>query len=127
MRVRQWLRVRRVERAAGDRLRIERAHQRVGIHDRPARAVDEKCRWFHTRQRIVVDQLARLSRERWMKRDEVGVAEQLVQLYLLRRCAELSTRDKRISEEDAHVERLRARRDPTRDIAEADEPQRPAR
>src|ERR1700682_358100 len=60
MRIGQWLRVRRVERAAGNLLRVERANERVGVNNRSARAIDEEGTWLHVRQGFVVDHLPRL-------------------------------------------------------------------
>src|ERR1700687_447493 len=85
MRIGQWLRVRRVEGAAGNLLRVERANERVGVNNRSARAIDEEGAWLHVRQGFVVDHLPRLRGQRRMERDEGRRLQQPGKLHLLSR------------------------------------------
>ena len=58
----------------------QRGRERRLVDDRPARGVDEVGVVAHARERVGVDQVARLGRERAVQRDDVRALEQLGEL-----------------------------------------------
>ena len=60
---------------------VQGAAERVGVHDRPARGVDQVGGRLHAAQRLVADQPARLGRERGVQGHEVRALEQLLERH----------------------------------------------
>ena len=115
-----------VQRAAGDRVAVERAHQRLGIDDGAARAIDEERARLHGVQGLLVDQLARLRQQRRVQRDEIRLGQQIFELTFFDRNAIVSLLDEGIEEENAHAERGGSLRYPPGDVAETDQAERAA-
>src|SRR3989441_2376415 len=120
------LRIHRVERGARDSLRVQGAHQRVGIDDRPARAVDQDRRPLHSSESGLADHLSRLRGERRMQGHEIGFAQQRVEIDGFSRNLELSFLHEGIAVEHSEAEGRGPRRDLARDVAEADQAERPS-
>src|ERR1700732_1337849 len=59
VRRRQRLDVEYIDRRAGDVLVLQHADQRLLVDDRPARRIDQPCRWLHSAQLRGPDQPAR--------------------------------------------------------------------
>ncbi len=112
-----------VQCAAGDRLVVERPHQRLGVDDRSARAIDQNGARLHAFERRVIDQLAGFWHQWRMQRNEIRLCQQGLELALLGRDAVPALLDERIEEENPHAERGCPRRHVPRDVAEADQPQ----
>ena len=74
--VRQRLHVRHVDTCGRYRAARERVIQRDLVHHRTTRGVDEDCGRLHLRQRLPVDQVARLRVRRGMNRDEIRLCKQ---------------------------------------------------
>ena len=114
-----------VERGAGDRSGLQRGRQRRQVDDLAARAVHDDGGRLHLRERVGVDEVARLLGERRVQRDEVRAAEQLVELDQLRAGgAGARLRRERVVRDDVHLEGGRAARDLRTHPPDADEPQR---
>ena len=93
-----------VERRAGELARADRLGQRVLVDERAARGVDEPRAVPHQRDRVAVDQAARLVGERRVQRHEVGRGEQLLErLRLLdAELAEPLAPDEGVVRDDVH-------------------------
>src|SRR5205807_4922070 len=99
----------------------ERAYQRLLVHHCAARRVDEKGGGLHQRKLALADHVPRFLVERRMERNEVGLAEQLVERHILEPCFLLLARRlaPRRAIEDPHGETARAARDRATDAAAA--------
>src|SRR5206468_3407090 len=73
-----------IERRAGDRPGLERGRERGQVNNFAARAVHDDGGPFHLRERLGIDEVARLLGERRVQRDEVRATQQLVELHQLR-------------------------------------------
>ena len=114
-----------VERGAGDRSRFQRGGESRKIDDLATRAVHDDRGLLHLRERVGVDEVARLLGERCVQRDDVRGAEQLVELHQLRsRGARARLRRERVVRDDAHLEAGRPARDLRANTTDADEAQR---
>src|SRR5207249_3704127 len=76
--IRQRLDVEHVQRGAGDAARAQRVQQRLLVHDRLARGVDEERARFHEGQVARGDEPARLVRQPVVHADDVALAQQRV-------------------------------------------------
>ncbi len=72
-----------VERGAGDLSRLKRLGQRRLVDEPAARAIDQAHALFGQLERFGIDDVAGLVGQRRMQRDEIGAAQQLVELDLL--------------------------------------------
>ena len=95
-----------VERRAGELARLDRLGERLLVDERTARSVHEPGAVAHVRDRVAVDQAARLVGERRVERDDVGRGEQLLhRLRLLdAEVAEAVCPDERVVRDDRHPE-----------------------
>jgi hypothetical protein len=113
-----------VERRPGEAARDEHLVERVLVGQRGARGVHEVGGGLHEREPLARHEVLRLRRHGRVQRDEVGLAQQVVErahLHPGRRRV-----DVRIVGEDAGLEREEARRDLASDRAEPDEADRAA-
>src|SRR5260221_14204610 len=78
VRQRQRLNVEYVDRRAGDLLVLQRADQSLLFDDRPARRIDQPCRWLHSLQLRGAYQAARTVTQHQMDRQDIGPLEELV-------------------------------------------------
>src|SRR5581483_12506983 len=103
MAFRQGLRIDRIERATGNRLAIESTHERIGVDNRSARAIDQERARLHALEGGIVHELAGLRHEWWVQADEIRLSQELVQISLFSATLP-GLLDERIEEEDAHPE-----------------------
>jgi hypothetical protein len=68
-----------VEMRRGDVARPQRLGQRVVLHHRPARGVDDNCAPVHGAEGRAVERMSRLGRRAQMHRHDVGLGQRLVQ------------------------------------------------
>ena len=114
-----------IEGGAGDMARFERVIERVLDDEAAARAIDDAHALLHLGDRRRIDDAARLVGQRRVQRDEIGAAEDVVELDLLD--ADLDRplrRQERIEGDDLHLEAERPVGDDRADIAAADDAQR---
>ena len=76
----QRLRVGDIERSAGELAGVERVRERGGVDDRPPCGVDKDRGRLHPGERLAVDQVVRSEGQRAVDRDEVGLAQEAVEL-----------------------------------------------
>ena len=115
-----------VERGAGELPGRDRLRERLLVDERAARGVHEPGAVAHVRDRLAVDQAARLVGERRVERDDVGRGEQLLhRLRLLdAEVAEAVDADEGVVSDDRHPEPERAARNLLADAPEADHAER---
>ena len=122
----QRLALEHVEARARDRAPVERRDQRLLVDDGAARGVDQVGRRLHRRQLRLADEVARLRVEGRVHGDVVGAAQQLVQrLHALDAVgAEHALAEVGVVRDHVQAERLGARDDRPRDVAQRHQPQR---
>ena len=111
-----------VERGAGELARLEGLEQRLLVDERAARGVHEPCAVAHLRDRVAVDQAARLVGQRRVQRHDLRGAQQLLEGLgaLDAELAEALAPDERVVGEDGHPEPDGPARDLLADAPEAD-------
>src|SRR5712691_5730009 len=120
---RDRLRLEDVERRAGDPALLQRRGEGGLVDDRASRDVDQERARLHQREPLPVDQAAGGVGERARDADEVRLAQQLLELDQL---DALGRRDVGVGGGDPQLERLCEPRDLAADVAETDDPERPA-
>ena len=70
-----------VEGGAGDQPLLQRPRERGFVDNGPARRVDQICGALHLRQRLLVDQMVRLRRQRAVQRHDVGGGQQPIERH----------------------------------------------
>ena len=113
-----------VDRGAGDLSRLERGDERSHVDELAPRRVHDPDAVAHVRDRVGVDRVARVGRQRQMKRHEVGALEHLCERSRLdTELAEPLGRHERVVRDDLHLQRERAARDLPADPPEAEHPE----
>ena len=112
--------------APAELARLEPGQHRVEVDQLAAGAVDQPRAVLHRRDRRGVDQLDRVRRLRHVQGDDVGPAEQLLELRraLDAELAEALGGDELVEGDDVHLEALGALGDELADPAEADHAER---
>ena len=106
-------------------LALDRLEQRILVHQSAAGAVDDAHTLLALGQRLGIDDVAGLVGERRVQRDEVGAAEDVVQLDLLHAEIERALgRQEGIEGDDLHLEADGAVGHDRADVAAADHAQR---
>jgi len=99
---RKWLFPEDVQRCAGDVPGTQRGQQRIFVHHRSARRVDEDGIGPHQLQLTGAEETAGLGRQRAMNRNDVGAGQQLIEAH------QLDTRwrlgDERVEGDHVHAE-----------------------
>ena len=114
-----------VDRGAGDHAALDRLVQRLLVHERAARGVDEVGARLHARELLAADQPARLLVQRGVQRHEVGLLQQRLERDQLDadRGGALAG-DERVVGDDAHLEGARTLGHARADAPEADDAER---
>ena len=113
-----------VDRCAGDLPRLERGDQRGLVDQLAAGGVHDPDAVAHVRDRVGVDRVARVVRQREVQRHELRALEHLAERRRLdAELAEPLGRDERVVGDHLHLERERTARDLPPDAAEAEHPE----
>jgi len=120
--VRQRLLLEYVEARAAEMARLQRRDQRLLVHHRPAREIDQNAARLHRAEHARIDQMRRARRQRHQQNHEIGERRRLRQLHALHQLLEMRRAVTRVAHpDDAHAERDAARRKLPRDRADADD------